>query len=265
MVTREDIQATCNDIVRKFAPLQVILFGSYAYGTPTEDSDVDMLVVMDVPKSEFINKAIEIRQRISYRFGMDLLVRSPEEIAYRVSYNDWFLREITEKGEVLHQSTTHYNRKKTQVGIEVGNSSYVSAIKKEKNGMNPLTLEWIEKAENDYAAVQQLLQASNPLHDIICFHAQQCIEKYLKAWLQESNSPVQRTHNLEELLGLIVPTQPVWHQWQSDFKIITAYAVDPRYPGDSATPDNTQHAMHICNEVRQAVRAHLKLTILVLE
>ncbi len=99
MVTREDIQATCDDIVREFAPLQVILFGSYAYGTPTEDSDVDLLVVMDIPKSEFTRKAIEIRQRIPYRFGLDLWVRSPEEIAYRVSYNDWFLREITEKGD----------------------------------------------------------------------------------------------------------------------------------------------------------------------
>ena len=56
MVTRKEIQATCDEIVRKFAPLQVILFGSYAYGTPTEDSDVDLLVVMDIPKSEFTRK-----------------------------------------------------------------------------------------------------------------------------------------------------------------------------------------------------------------
>ena len=56
MVTREEIQATCDDIVQEFTPLQVILFGSYAYGTPTEDSDVDLLVVMDIPKSEFRNK-----------------------------------------------------------------------------------------------------------------------------------------------------------------------------------------------------------------
>ncbi|MDD9973311.1 MAG: nucleotidyltransferase domain-containing protein [Candidatus Poribacteria bacterium] len=58
MVTRQEIQATCDDIVREFAPLQVILFGSYAYGTPTEDSDVDLLVVMDIPKSEFLNKKL---------------------------------------------------------------------------------------------------------------------------------------------------------------------------------------------------------------
>ena len=52
MVTRQDIQATCDDIVREFAPLQIVLFGSYAYGTPREYSDVDLLVVMPGSKSE---------------------------------------------------------------------------------------------------------------------------------------------------------------------------------------------------------------------
>ena len=84
------------------------------------------------------------------------MVRSPEEIAYRVSYNDWFLREITEKGEVLHESDTHYNRKRTQAGTEIGHPTHVSAVKKEKDCMNPLTLEWIEKAEGDYIATQKL-------------------------------------------------------------------------------------------------------------
>ena len=58
MISRKDIQATCNDIVREFAPLQVILFGSYAYGMPTEDSDVDLLVVMEIPESETRRQAV---------------------------------------------------------------------------------------------------------------------------------------------------------------------------------------------------------------
>ena len=254
MVTRKEIQATCDDIVRKFAPFQVILFGSYAYGAPTEDSDVDLLVVMDIPKSEFLNKAIEIRQHISYRFSLDLFVRSPEEIAYRVSYNDWFLREITEKGELLHGSDTDYN-------VEDLHATYNGAnvLKKEKDCMNPLTLEWVEKAEEDYNAAKWLQQAPNPLHNSICFHAQQCVEKYLKAWLQEADIRAPRTHNLEELLDLIVPTVPAWYHCQPDLKIITKYAVEPRYPDDSATTENTQHASHICNEVRQAVRTQLEL------
>ena len=248
MVTREEIQATCDDIVQEFTPLQVILFGSYAYGTPTEDSDVDLLVVMDIPKSEFRNKAIEIRERIPSHFNMDLLVRSPEEIAYRVAYNDWFLREITEKGDFLYGSAAAYNK---------GNR----AVKKEKGCMNPLTQEWIEKAEEDYNSAKWLQQAPDPLHNAICFHVQQCIEKYLKAWLQEANLPVPRTHNLEELLALIVPKLPVWPNWQPDFKIITDYAAEACYPSDSATAYNTQHAMHICEAVRQTVRTSLKLSM----
>jgi len=47
--------------------------------------------------------------------------------------------------------------------------------------MNPLTLEWVQKAEADYAAACWLDQATTPVHDAVCFHAQQCVEKYLKA------------------------------------------------------------------------------------
>ena len=243
MVTQKDIQATCDDIVREFAPLQVILFGSYAYGTPTEDSDVDLLVVMDIPESETSRQASEIWQRIPRRFGMDLLVRSPQEIAYRISHNDWFLREITERGKVLFGNVSFFKKPYT----------------KKEEGMNPLTLEWVEKAEGDYTTVKLLQPSPISSKDVICFHAQQCIEKYLKAWLQEANIPVPRTHKLEELLNLIVPTIPDWRSWQPDFSTLSKHAVDFRYPGKSATAENAEHAVKICNVVRQAVREALKL------
>lgn len=249
MVTQEDIQATCNDIVREFNPLQIILFGSYAYGTPTEDSDVDLLVVMDIPEAETSQQASEIWQRIPYRFSMDLLVRSPKEIAYRVLHNDWFLREILEKGNVLYKSKEFSYDIERHQGVPF----------KERCVMNPLTLEWVQKAERDHAAIALHQGTEDPDFDIICFHAQQCIEKYLKAWLQEVNIPLLRSHDLIALLGLIVPTIPNWHTWQSDLRVIAPYAVEFRYPGKSATSENAQHAVRICNEVRQAVRSELKL------
>ena len=250
MVTREDIQATCDDIVREFAPLQVILFGSYAYGTPTEYSDVDLLVVMPIAKSETRRQEIAIQKRISRPFRLHVLVHSPEDLAYRLSYNDWFLREITEKGEVLYQSVNFFLR----------------PPKKERHVMNPLMLEWVQKAEGDYAVAQQVYQGQNPVHDAICFHAQQCIEKYLKAWLPEANIPFPRTHDLKELLELIVPTLPVWDAWRTDFSVLSEHAlVDPRYPGKFASADDTAHAMRICDEVRQAVREQLKLPLDVTE
>jgi len=69
--------------------------------------------------------------------------------------------------------------------------------------MNPLTLEWAQKAEGDHAAAQCLAQTPLATHeDAICFHAQQCTEKCLKAWLQEANIPFRKSHDLEELLDL---------------------------------------------------------------
>ena len=250
MVTQKDIQATCDDIVREFAPLQIILFGSYAYGTPSDDSDVDLLVVMDIPESETSRQASEIWQRIPRRFSMDLLVRSPKQIAYRVSHNDWFLREITERGEILYESAKFsYNEKDRK-----------AKLNEEKSVMNPLTLEWTQKAERDYAAIALHQQSTTPDFDLICFHAQQCIEKYFKAWLQEANISLPRTHDLLALLGLILPTIPSWHTWQTDLSIIAPYAVEFCYPGKSATAENAEHAVKTYEVIRKAVRETLKLS-----
>lgn len=243
MVSAEDIQATCDDIVRGFSPLYVILFGSYAYGIPTEDSDVDLLIVMDIPASETNRLTSEISERIPRRFSMDLLVRSQDEISYRISHNDWFLRDITEKGKVLYGDLNT---------IEI-------PMTKEKTEMNPLTLEWVKKAEDDYTTVNLLRQNAISSMDIICFHTQQCIEKYLKAWLQEKNIPIPRTHRLEDLLDLIIPYIPEWNSWKSDLTTLSNHAVDFRYPGKSATRENMEIAVTKCDVVRQEIRSSLNL------
>ncbi len=63
--------------------------------------------------------------------------------------------------------------------------------------MNPLTCEWVAKAEGDFATMMRESQVlDHPNYDAVCFHAQQCAEKYLKALLQETQRPINRTHNL---------------------------------------------------------------------
>jgi predicted nucleotidyltransferase len=84
-------------IAREFQPQKIVLFGSYAYGRPTVDSDVDLLVIMPL-KGRAIDKAVEIARRLDHQFPIDLLVRSPEEVRLRLSWNDFFLREVTERG-----------------------------------------------------------------------------------------------------------------------------------------------------------------------
>ena len=246
MVSTKEIHTTCDDIVREFAPQQVILFGSYAYGTPTEESDVDMLVVMETQR-----QASEIQERIPRRFHLDLHVWCPEDIAYRVAHNDWFLREVLEKGDVLYDTAA------ALPPLKLAEDTLVP-IWEEKGAMNPLTLEKIQKAEDDWAMLTLALQSPRPLRDPICFHAQQCVEKYLKAWLQEANLRVPRTHNLNVLLHLIVPAHPEWRAWRTDFAKFKPHAVDARYE-TFMTEADAEHAVRICTEVRTAIRAVLQL------
>ena len=93
----------CTQIAREFRPQRIILFGSYAYGEPTPDSDVDLLVVMPL-EGRAMDKAVEISRRLEHRFPIDLLVRSPEELRQRLAWNDFFLREATEKGVVMYDA-----------------------------------------------------------------------------------------------------------------------------------------------------------------
>jgi predicted nucleotidyltransferase len=105
MIDRQAIQVACDDIAREFNAQRIVLFGSYAYGTPTEDSDADLLVVMDIAEDQTRQQTVAIRQRIPRRFRMDLIVRTPGEIAFRLAHNDWFYREILKRGTVLYEST----------------------------------------------------------------------------------------------------------------------------------------------------------------
>jgi predicted nucleotidyltransferase len=95
------IRAVVKQIAEKFQPEKVILFGSYAYGTPRPESDVDLLVVMETPLHTR-EQAAQIARAINYHFGLDLLVRSPQQLAERLALGDFFLQEITEKGRVLY-------------------------------------------------------------------------------------------------------------------------------------------------------------------
>jgi predicted nucleotidyltransferase len=101
MITFSQIQQVSDEIARRFQPERIILFGSYAYGTPTEDSDVDLLVVMPF-EGRSAAKSIEIRQAAYAGFAMDLLVYTPAYLQQRIAWSDFFLIEITEKGKVLY-------------------------------------------------------------------------------------------------------------------------------------------------------------------
>jgi len=98
------IKATIAQIVERFQPDRIILFGSYAYGEPRPESDVDLLVVMDTHLRE-TEQAVRICQAIEYHFGLDLIVHTPVSLAKRLELGDPFLKEIVQKGKVLYETS----------------------------------------------------------------------------------------------------------------------------------------------------------------
>lgn len=119
--------------------------------------------------------------------------------------------------------------------------------------MQPLTTEWIQKAEGDLATARRELRASTAHNfDAACFHAQQVAEKYLKALLQEAEIPFGKTHNLSLLLDLLKDNHPGLELLRPTLAILNAFAVEYRYPGESADKEVARQAVRLAEEVKQA-------------
>jgi predicted nucleotidyltransferase len=97
------IRAVVKQIAEKFQPEKIILFGSYAYGQPRPESDVDLLVVMETPL-RLRQQRLEISRALSPRpFPLDIVVRTPKELEERVALGDPFLREVMNQGKVIYE------------------------------------------------------------------------------------------------------------------------------------------------------------------
>lgn len=126
--------------------------------------------------------------------------------------------------------------------------------------MKPITSEWIIKEEGDFATAERELNATGrPNYDAVCFHAQQCVEKYLKAFLQEANISFPRTHDLADLLASALSLEPTWTSLTPDLNALSAFAVEYRYPGESADLTEAREAFQKCRNVRGVIRRALNL------
>ena len=110
------------------------------------------------------------------------------------------------------------------------------------------TREWIVRAKEDFLAATALKRRSKkPLWNIVCFHVQQAVEKYLKARLEEAGLSVPKTHDLLHLLNLALPTEPLWSSYHGAFSLPA---------GNSVTKNDARHAIWLCREFRkEACRA----------
>ncbi|OHB76437.1 MAG: hypothetical protein A2Z34_05980 [Planctomycetes bacterium RBG_16_59_8] len=124
--------------------------------------------------------------------------------------------------------------------------------------MKMLTTEWIGKAEEDFLVAQRELKTNPPAYDAVCFHSQQCVEKYLKAVLQEANVPFGKTHDLDVLLEQCKAFIPEIAALKRELLELSAFAVEIRYPGVSATDKDATENPATADAVRGAIRKFFK-------
>jgi len=126
--------------------------------------------------------------------------------------------------------------------------------------MKPDTAEWVAKAEGDFAVMERESRvAKDPSYDAVCYHAQQCAEKYLKARLIESGIPFKKIHDLQVLLDSALSVEPLWEMYRPDLVFLTDFASEVRYPGEDADRAMARDARKRCRLFREAARKTLGL------
>lgn len=123
--------------------------------------------------------------------------------------------------------------------------------------MKQIAREWVKKAEGDYKIALREMRTKNPVYDAVCFHAQQCLEKYFKAILSEKEIVFPRTHDLAALLKLSLSIAPGLESHVAELSELTAFAVAYRYPGEESTEREALEAVATMKRVRRALRRTL--------
>ena len=104
VISKQKTRRYCDAIATEFKPQKIILFGSYAYGTPNEDSDVDVMVVM--PQKRYRRDLdYRIRTKVPAGFPVDVLVEPEEKLARRVAERECLILEVTKRGKVMYEAS----------------------------------------------------------------------------------------------------------------------------------------------------------------
>lgn len=251
-VTERDLATLTRRLVRVFHPQLIILFGSRAYGKPRPDSDLDLLLVMDDVTSKG-RRSGEIRAQLrSFPVSLDVHTRTLAELTRRLAMGDDFIQEIVGRGEQIYPKRGANGFVQVRAALERGRTQPMDNTEVVK--------EWVAKAEGDYLGAQSWARRSKNFRpEKLCWDCEQCVEKYLKAFLTRHRIKFERNHNFDQLYGKCFAVD-------SDFRLIRPFldAVAPckpqiRYPGHGVTEEQARAAFAATKPLRKFVRAKLGL------
>ncbi len=105
MISQSHIKIYAKKLGERFLPSKIILFGSYASGNPHDDSDVDLLIIMEHKRQRNIDQAIDMRLEMDAPFPIDMIVKRPSDIVNRLALGDTFVKTVLQEGKVLYEQT----------------------------------------------------------------------------------------------------------------------------------------------------------------
>ena len=199
------------EALKQADPLRIILFGSYVNGNQNENSDIDIVVILDnndvaktyderLKKKLYINRLV---RNINYKIALDIFVYSKEEYKIIKNNGNYFIDEIENTGKIIYEKASW---------------------------------RWIKFAEKDILTISEII--SNPnLTNIVAFHCQQAIEKYFKAFILEKEKPIIKIHNLLTLYGTIKEIMKFDIDEDLLSRINDIY-LESRYPGEIGLLDD---------------------------
>jgi len=125
--------------------------------------------------------------------------------------------------------------------------------------LREVVLEWIQKAENDFLAVEILMRAETCPLDVLCFHCQQTAEKYMKAILVERQKRVRKIHDLQALLDECLDLAPELESVSGDILDLQSYGPEVRYPGwPDISVDDLPRVMQMMERIRRQIRGYFE-------
>lgn len=231
-------------LVRELKPQTVILFGSYAYGVPNEDSDVDLFIVQESnePPSSRTQRISEIAREVLKGSLVQPIVYTREQLEGRLNVGDHFIQEILDRGVLLYGKSWREER----CSIVVEDESAYPA-------------EWLERAERDLRWVAIGFREDDPA--AAGYYLQQALEKFLRAFLVAHGWRLQRIHTLEKLLDDALHDDPSLAEYRSLCVTVTKWYMADRYPRTEEPPTDEQAraaletAQVMIDRLRRAVTA----------
>lgn len=234
-------------LVAALHPEKIILFGSYAYGEPNKDSDIDLLVI--VPRSEEPShrRAQMAHSALSdIKIPTDVLVMTREEVSRKATVPSSLVTLVLRKGKVL--MAEGQNSDDTQ---DIGDEQYAEDAQREE------VKQWLVKSQRDLKVSQLLLSNETYLLDSAAYHCQQAAEKALKGYLAHQKLEAIKTHNLKVLIDLCIPFEASFKSIKESADTLTPYATESRYPGNDSDPERA--------EVEAAVKTAERIVSFVIE